>query len=935
MQLKRVLSYVIGLSVILVFSQCSTKNNTWLSRNFQSFSTRYNVYFNANESYKKGIEKIATGHKDSYTEILPIFPISVHSNATFATNDMAISIEKSEEAIKNHSIQRKPKRNPAKLQDPSYQAFLNQSEYNPMVEQSWLLIGKSQFHQADFMAANATFLYVIRNYTHNQDLVTAATIWLARSYGEVGWFYEADDLMNKLNETRFNPATNLLFMYVKADLLLKQKRHREALPFLQTAYNTEKNQRQRARLAFILGQIYEKEQQYDLAYTYFNETLRKNPPYEMAFNANLKKAQSYQGKEYEKIIKDLNKLAKNERNYEFLDQIYTAIAKLYQRNGNTPKAIEHFELAIEKSTRNGIDKAEALLALGQIYLDNKQYVKAQPLINEAVPILPANYTNYRQLRVLSENLNELALHQNRVTREDSLQILAQLPEAERLARIQEVINAEKIAQEKLQQKINQEAKKQEDRERSSFSTLPSLALGEIGDKSWYFYNPTLMGRGKIEFQRTWGNRALEDNWRRRNKTVQLSDKQEITETDVETSNELSTTETTIPVDSIAPSIDNQMVLYLQQIPLSVAQKEISNKAIMESLYNLVYIYKEKVPDYELAQQTYAELLKRFPSSPFIAEATFYMYQLHSQQQNNTEATKSKKYLIANFPTSTYAVFLQNPEGLQTLIEIKQAEEKLYKETYEAFLKNDYKKVISNVSIAQKEYPFSKLISKFAFLEALSTSQKDGKEAFRKKLELLVRDFPDSEITPMAKDMIALMQQGQEPQSSVSHGTLLAERVSVVTEKLFAENITKAGFTYEPNDSHLFVLVVETDVLTRNALVFDIASYNFTRFLIKELDIQVKEIDEKTTAIAISGLDNLSEAVWYQKSLLADSAISKQIQKINYKGFVISAYNYSSVTNTESLERYFEFYRSNNLLITEPTVIKQLEQQSGFVGGNPE
>jgi len=252
---------------MLIFSQCSTKNNTWLSRNFQSFSTRYNVYFNANESYKKGIEKIASGHKDSYTEILPIFPISVHTNASFATNEMAISIEKSEKAIKNHSIKRKPKRNPSKLQDPSYQAFLNQSEYNPMVEQSWLLIGKSQFHQADFMAANATFLYIIRNYIHNQELVTAATIWLARSYGEVGWFYEAEDLMNKLDEGGFSPTTNLLFVYVKADLLLKQKRYQEAVPFLESAYNAEKKQQQQARLGFILGQIYEKEQQYDKAFT--------------------------------------------------------------------------------------------------------------------------------------------------------------------------------------------------------------------------------------------------------------------------------------------------------------------------------------------------------------------------------------------------------------------------------------------------------------------------------------------------------------------------------------------------------------------------------------------------------------------------------------------------------------------------------------------
>ncbi|HOH74876.1 MAG TPA: hypothetical protein PKW38_03775, partial [Paludibacteraceae bacterium] len=244
-------------------------------------------------------------------------------------------------------------------------------------------------------------------------------------------------------------------------------------------------------------------------------------------------------------------------------------------------------------------------------------------------------------------------------------------------------------------------------------------------------------------------------------------------------------------------------------------------------------------------------------------------------------------------------------------------------------------VALNLEKAQKEFPFSKLTPKFRFLEALSTSKKKGKDAFKTSLELIVKDYPDSEITPMAKDMIALMKQGQEPQSSLSHSNLLAERTSVVTEQVFAENIAKAGFVYEPQDNHLFVLIVNTDSITRNTLIFNIASYNFTRFLIKELDIQVKELDDVSVAIAISGLDNLSEAIWYQKTLLADSTVTKQLQKTDYKGFVISEYNFSSVTNTESLERYFEFYRTNNLQITEPNTIKQLEQESGFVKGNAE
>ncbi|MBP6230583.1 MAG: tetratricopeptide repeat protein [Paludibacteraceae bacterium] len=928
---KRGIYFFIGLLVIAFFSTCSTKNNTTLSRGYHSVTTRYNVYFNAKESYKKGVESIAKGHTDSYTEILPIFPISVHENAKLATSEMDICIEKCEKAIRNHSITRKPKRKPNKSQDKAYQSFINQTEFNPMVEKSWLLLGQAQFHKADFMAANATFTYIIRNFSYNEELVTNASIWLARGYAEIGWVYEAEDLLNKLNETSFTPSSNLLFVYAKADLLLKQQRAKEALPFLETALLNEKKTAKQARLSFIIGQIYEKEQRYELAYTAYNEVLRKNPPYEMAFNANLKKAQSYQGNEVEKMSKNLLKLTKNDRNNDFLDQIYTSLAKLYLRHGQTDKAIEYLQLSIESSTRNGVNKAEALLVLGQLYLEKELYVQAQPLFNEAVPIVPTTYKNYRALRTLSENLNELALNHNRVLLEDSLQALATLPEAERIQRIEQVIEAEKEAAKKMELKLEADAKKQEEKEKNTFSTLPSLSLGDIGDKSWYFYNPTLMGRGKIEFQRTWGNRTLEDNWRRKNKVTVVADNQaqeQIPSAGIDTS---AIADTGLTPDSVAPPANNGIAFYMQQIPVSAAQKEISDKAIMESLSNLVYVYKEKVPNYRLAQETYNELLQRFPNSPSLMEASFYMYQLHKQQGNTVEAEQRKQFILQNYPTSTYAIFLQNPNGAETLLTLQQAEEKLYAETYQAFVSNNFNQVVANVAVAQRDFAFSKLIPKFVFLEALSTSKQAGKVAFKAKLEKLILDFPESEITPMAKDMIALMQQGQEPQAEVSHGSLLTERVTAVTVQEFAENIAKAGFVYEPTDNHLFVFVVKADESKRNALVFDIASYNFTRFLIKELDIVVKAIDEETYAIAISGLDNLAEAIWYQKALLADKGLTENLQNVDYKGFVISAYNYASVIDVASLDRYLEFYRANNLRITEQKMIQELQQKAGFVG----
>ena len=42
--------------LLLAVAGCSTSHNTAVSRSYQALVTRYNVYFNGNEAYKKGYE---------------------------------------------------------------------------------------------------------------------------------------------------------------------------------------------------------------------------------------------------------------------------------------------------------------------------------------------------------------------------------------------------------------------------------------------------------------------------------------------------------------------------------------------------------------------------------------------------------------------------------------------------------------------------------------------------------------------------------------------------------------------------------------------------------------------------------------------------------------------------------------------------------------
>ena len=66
------LTYLLFLSLaasLLLASSCSTKKNTAMSRFYQSFTTRYNVYFNGDEHYKEQIKTLENDYDDEKSTI--------------------------------------------------------------------------------------------------------------------------------------------------------------------------------------------------------------------------------------------------------------------------------------------------------------------------------------------------------------------------------------------------------------------------------------------------------------------------------------------------------------------------------------------------------------------------------------------------------------------------------------------------------------------------------------------------------------------------------------------------------------------------------------------------------------------------------------------------------------------------------------------------
>ncbi|MBQ2170419.1 MAG: hypothetical protein II448_01595, partial [Paludibacteraceae bacterium] len=501
----------------LILSSCSTQKNTWATRSFHQTKVKYNILYNGNLAYDEGLKAIRDANEDDYTQVLPLYPVSNHRAAEASVSHMDRTIEKCRKCIKLHSIKSKPKRNPKKANDPKYKLWLQSEEFNNQMHRAWMRLGEAEFHKGDFLGAVSTFNYIINHYKNDADIQAQCQLWIARAYAEMGWQYEAEDMLNRVQLDALSRRHAKLYSAVKADVLLKGKQYHSALPFVKLAMPYEKRRIYRPRFAYVLAQLCEMEGRREEAIQSYRSVVRMAPPLEMEFNARLRMAE-LGGKS---AIKKLRTMTHQSKYKDRLDQLYGAMGNIYLASKDTVKALEMYEKAIAESTQAGFAKAAVLVRAGDIYFGQRAYVKAQPCYREAATILTAENDDYPRVRQRSEVLDELIVSYTQAELQDSLQRLSRLTEAEQRAIVDQII-ADLIELEK-NDSVNSAQQERElargDDGPRSVNTANMLGGGGAQKGEWYFYNPQLIKQGQQEWRRRWGNRPLEDNWRRQNKQV--------------------------------------------------------------------------------------------------------------------------------------------------------------------------------------------------------------------------------------------------------------------------------------------------------------------------------------------------------------------------------------------------------------------------------
>ena len=866
---------IIGLSLML--TTCSVEKNTDTTRFYNSMTAKYNIYFNGYESYKAGLLRITSGYIDDYAEILKVFEYSDPATVSLCSSDMERAIQKASKLISLKSITAKPELKANSQITEKERELLERKEYNEWVDDSYLLIGKARFYKHEFREAEALFNHSITE-ANDPNIKSEATIWLARVFNETKKYNESFRLINELEITvDFPKVLKSMYYTTMADLFVKQKRYSEAIDPLSKSIELISGKMNRCRLSYLLAQLYEETGDGAKATYYYHEVIKMNPPYDIEFNARINIAGVFDinSGDDQKIRKDLDKMLKNPKNKDFQDQIYFALGSMSMKEGKEAEALEYFRKSATASSLNQNQKGRSYLALADHYFEKPDYLKAGMYYDSVVYFLDQKHPDYLTIKTKSQNLNALVSQLVIIEREDSLQRVAMMPEAERNNLISSIID--KIVKDESEGKT------------SAFNDQYNIGQyyenerrfqGNINQEGrWYFYNQAALTFGRTEFRRRWGDRKPEDNWRRSNKT------------------RLTTIQSAANPNEVSPSgADSSVAIadykkpefYLKDLPLTDSLIIISNEKIANALLNAAKAYSDRLSDQGKATDTYESLVSRFPSGDLIPEALYNLYNIN-KKENSARAEAYRQRLLANYPESEFARILSDPAYYEKKMADLKMNEKLYEGAYNAYASEKFNDAITLCNDAMGKDPENTLAAKFMLLRAYSVARISDERSFKDELSILVKTWPDTDESKKAAELIAYLNQ-KIPELKV-------EEDKEIAAELFVADTTV---------THVFMLIISDPTFNINQATFDVISYNIDNFTNKNYKTEGILIDNKYIMITVSGFTDYSEAFRYY------SVFKPENQVRNAKGakmmtFIISNENLNALNNDKNPGRYQLFF----------------------------
>ena len=943
------------LGLLLVVA-CSTKKNTPAVRSYHALTAHYNTLYNGQVAFREGEEAQSKGHKDNFNEMLPMYICTNKSTAGMGKSNFETAITKCEKAIKVHSIKKRPIIKGNHRRTEKEKAFLARKEFNPYMYHAWLMMADAQFRKGEFFEAAATYNYTLRLYSTQPDIASVARARLARCYVALDWPYDAEDLLGKMKRDSITRRGQKEYDNTRAGYYLLTKQYREAIPHLQATIQNTRGKLPRARLNFLLAQLYHETGRDTLAYKALSRVIRANPPYEVAFNARIMQTEVMHKGKFRQMIARLKRMARSDKNKDYLDKVYYAMGNIYLSAEDTTHCIYAWEKGVKESTKNGPDKATLLLHLSQLYWEQENYIDAARTYKLCMSALDKEHDDYEESDRRNKILTELEPHLSTIKLQDSLQVLAESPEEVYLAAIDRVI-AELRKKEKEEAKraaangtLNPNANTGTMGNNNIQSNKPTIAkdLNSFGTQQqgdWYFYNPSAVQKGTQEFQKRWGMRRNEDFWRISNKTTLLKDTEgadaQAPEYDEAAADSLFGGIADAAADSLASaeqalkdSLANdphEREYYLRQIPFTEEQMEESNRLLSDALYNAGILEQEKLENFPLAERTMVRFLNDFPEHDGTDNVFYHLFLLYGRLDDVESAEEYRGYLLEDYPDAKLSALLGNPNYEMIAREGKHVEDSLYADAYAAYQTEDYARVEADYSFSTDNFPEGTHRARMMFIRAMSALYGGERDTFMVTLRDVVQKFPKDEVTELASAIVKGLDEGRP---------LMDDRYdasSIWSRRTRSDSDSTEAVPQLKDDRYTnfnFVLAYPTGSLDEKLLVFEMARYNFTNYMVRNFDIEI-QADPYLTMMIVKGFLAYDEVHAYAQKLHADEHMRTRLEGI--RTLLISDDNLKMLGKEFSFDEYKAFYDEHfapldvpeDLHIDTPTDVEILDPDEEY------
>ncbi|OAB80209.1 type IX secretion system periplasmic lipoprotein PorW/SprE [Cochleicola gelatinilyticus] len=708
--MKGIYKTTLLLLVVLVLAACSRKKNTFLTRNAHAVKAEYNALYNGGVAFEQGKEGLAQTYRDNFWEILPVERLELEEKFDVPGTSKDPNFNKAEEkaakAIQKHSI------------------YIDGKEYNPQIDEAYMLLGKARYYDARFIPALDAFNFILDKYPTSNN-INHAKVWKAKANIRLRNEEVALENLKKMleeeeldDEEYADAAAIMAQAYINLDSLA------EALPYMKIASEEVRDKELKGRYTFIKGQLYNRLEKRDSANLAFDEVIelnRKSPRVYM-INAYIAKAKNFDYNNEDKVAfrELLDELENDRENRPFLDKIYNQIGEYYRNNNTIDTAVVYYNKSIQAVTQDRPLQAVNYQTLAEINFDAAEYKMAGSYYDSTLTNLNEGTRLFRRITKRRENLDDVINYEDIATVNDSVLRIAGMSEAQQLTYFTEYtqkLKAKAVADSIANASVEKGVANNE------FFQKKTNQTGKGGP--FYFYNPTTVSFGKLEFQKAWGNRKLEDNWRR-------SEKQRTT-----TSIEEEVAET-------IPIAENEMFnpqSYISKIPTDQVVLDSLAKERNFAYYQLGLIYKEKFKENELASNRLEKLLTYGPEERLILPSKYNLYKIYSESENAALAQKYKNDILNNHADSRYAEILRNPNT--ALATDESSPEFKYKELYQQFEASQYEEVIAKSDDYISRYNGTEIVPKFELLKATAIGRQQGFEAYKKALNFISLNYPNA------------------------------------------------------------------------------------------------------------------------------------------------------------------------------------------------